>query len=482
MDDSIIDQINLLAKQKEFEYLRGQEEIYVLYSRSLGTKYPAIDKNGFATVCTKREYAQKIVDKNSDVPLEIQTFRPAEFDAYVKDWYRLGVVKFRLNPGTDDHCQEMRRDDYLPDDKAKMWDYAGSSLNCYTIRYHQNKAMTDGGGQAAAMTLWSMICHVLPKSLLLAPFVYDEEDVGTPVEDSRVHVTAASAAAVRKLCMEKRAKSGDTDDNGSGASFLLYGADGYAFPNGDDANDGKTMHLRTVVNQGHNFVPAFTDFKSLEQMFGKNVRIGLFTYEELRERVADTVAGSGAAVEGIVLNPGDTNLVLPRSELDNIDAEKGGTPKIYLDFSYGKAKAEPASDDEEGEELPAPENPPVETPEPPVEKPEAQHAQEAQKAPAPNKKKYNGLCVASLITGILGILSLGTLIVPQILAVVLGVIGIRKASAHKQPGVSFGAAGYAMGLGASYFGMLYYQSVIGLVLFLLLAAASLAGFFLKRKK
>ena len=90
--------------------------------------------------------------------------------------------------------------------------------------------------------------------------------------------------------------------------------------------------------------------------------------------------------------------------------------------------------------------------------------------------------MASLITGILGILSLGTLIVPQILAVVLGVIGIRKASAHKQPGVSFGAAGYAMGLGASYFGMLYYQSVIGLVLFLLLAAASLAGFFLKRKK
>lgn len=340
MDNDLINEINRLSRKRELDFLRGQEEIYVLYNRDTGAKFPAIDKNGFATVCTCRDYAQKILERNSDLALEIRAFRTEEFHSYVKEWYRLGVVKFRLNPGTEDHCMEITRDEYLPDSHAKMWDYAGSSLNSYTLRYQQRKGVEYASGQAEAKTLWSMICHVLPKSLLLVPFSYAGE--AEPAADAVVHVTAEAAQALEKLGRPV----------GPDCQGLFYGGSGYDFQT-EPAEEHRAMCLRTIAEEKTGLVTAFTDFQALEQMWGGKCRVGLFTYEALRRYVP----GGDGTFGGIVVNPGDTNLVLHARDLDTIDEEKGESPKIFVDLTgtnrpAPRPKAEPVEEAEETPPIP----------------------------------------------------------------------------------------------------------------------------------
>lgn len=440
MDDFMIEQINALTKKNDFDYLRAQDQIFVLYSRSCGTKYPAIDKNGFANVFTKLEYAQKCLEKNDGIDLEIKSFTPAEFGSYVNSWYRLGVVKFRLNYGTNDHCMEIKRDEFQPDSKAKMWDYANSSLNFYTIRYHQNRGNTDGSSQASARTLWSMICHVLPKSLLLAPFVYDGESVNDPVDDNCIHISAQSAAMVQKIWLEKQARG---EDIAAGGAVLFYGGENYRFADASEEKGGKTMHPRTVSNQGHNFVPGFTDFAALEQIFGKKTRIGLFTYDELRQGLHDTVEGTGNAVEGLVLNPGDTNLLLTEKDIAAIEEEKGGTPKIYVDLTGGRKPEEDRPKAEEPEPIAAPEKPAEPESEQKQAKPPV--TAEEKKPVKPAKPKRKAKAVTALVCGIVSVLSLGVFCVPEILAILFGILSYRDIRAGKTTGEGMAIAGFTMG-------------------------------------
>lgn len=479
MDDFFIDEINKLARQKDHDYLRGQEALYVLYNPATGTKYPAIDRNGCASVFTKREYAQEIIDENEMSDLKIQTLAPREFDILVKDWYRLGVVKFRVNPGATDHSETVNRDEYLPDEKAKMWDYAGSSLNSYTLRYKQNKDSRGPGNQAAAMTFWSMICHVLHKSLLLAPFAYAGEDPQVPVEDAVVHVTPDAAAAVRKRHQHKPADHAE-------APLLFYGAEDYVFPSEADLSDNGAIRIRQMDAQGKPCLTAFTDFKALEAVCGRNVRVGLFTYGELR-----VLAGQSGA--GLVVNPGDTDLLLTPETLEAIDEEKGSGPKFYVNLSDGRpAKPVPTAPQPEGKEEAAPpeealEKAPVKAPKSDPEKRNHGWRETLEKLLAKlwnllRKDEALPVCLyGSLFFGLMAVSSLGTLVFTQAVAMVLGVLGYRLARKQGKAG-AMGAAGAAMGFSASHIFLVNRLRIGGLFCSLGVLLAILVCLVVKRKK
>ena len=83
---------------------------------------------------------------------------------------------------------------------------------------------------------------------------------------------------------------GQTFDNFNSGEVPFYGADQYSFAYAQSGNAiqlGKPMRLQTAVNNGHTFLPIFTDMKTLHGVFGDKVRIGLFTWDDIVTRIND---------------------------------------------------------------------------------------------------------------------------------------------------------------------------------------------------
>ena len=79
--------------------------------------------------------------------------------------------------------------------------------------------------------------------------------------------------------------------------------------------------------------------------------------------------------------------------------------------------------------------PPVQAQTPPQEQPQTPPPVQMQTPPsvqqAEESKKHSGLSIASLVLGIVGLVSCGTLMVPEVLAIVFGLVGIKDKK-HKR--------------------------------------------------
>ena len=227
-------------------------------------------------------------------------------------------------------------------------------------------------------------------ALYLAPFRYDE-DLGKSIEDKYIHTSERASLKMKNI------QSG---------TVYFSGCEDYSFAYAQVAEGvctGKTMHLQTAVNCGHVFLPLFTDMETLQKIFGKNIRVGLFTWEDIVERLHDTVKnadGSYSRIEGIVFDPGVNNTVLSAEEVHEMNSKMNVHSAIKA-IQESNSKVNESVNGFLCDEFDA----------------------DIQRA-----RRY---CKASVILGVLS-LPFGITFIPPVLAVIYGLIGRSKTGSQKE--------------------------------------------------
>ncbi len=323
---------------RAMERVRSLERLWLMFGSAFGGKYPAMDGQGYAFVFDEEAKAQANAKQNSALNLTVKAFDQQGFQDEVRRWYGLGVTRFRLNPGCPGVWGEIDRDAFLPDPKAKQWDYYGSSLNQLILRFTLARSVpTDKNFMAMAATFWSGICHSLSNTPLLVPVAFEGDGAGGDIEDRALHTSAGGAALLNRLALKKMTGApveGDrqvsvTADGKPAALYdtgLFWGGEGYQFATG---KSGGKMQLRTMVGGGKTMLCAFTNLETFNAAFHGKGRVGVFTYDEILSYLDDSLAGSAARIEGLVINPMSVQLTLSREDLDRVAKERNEPPKIF---------------------------------------------------------------------------------------------------------------------------------------------------------
>ena len=174
----------------------------------------------------------------------------------------------------------------------------------------------------------------IASSLFLVPISYEDDIPNTPVDDYTLHTTKQAAEKLLKLELEKQlgmslekyvvelesqgkgpeSLKGQTVTMNNGEAVPFYGGERYSFATTSDGASiqfGKTMHITTIVNNGHTYIPLFTDFQELQAIYGEHVRVGLYTYKDILERLNDSAINNGtiSQIEGIVINPASNAII-----------------------------------------------------------------------------------------------------------------------------------------------------------------------------
>lgn len=173
-------------------------------------------------------------------------------------------------------------------------------------------------------THWNVICHILPDTPLLIPFVFEGDEDGD--YDNIIHTTPGSVQLINRKAMKKRTgkrfprdkKLTVTDKEGrnvfitDGVRFI--GMDGRRFINSDDAVKfaDKTMCPKTIVNSEKSYLCCFTDFRALFEIFGEDVRVCVTTYDDLITHMDDKIGDGDEKISGLSVNPRLNELVLTR--------------------------------------------------------------------------------------------------------------------------------------------------------------------------
>lgn len=139
------------------------------------------------------------------------------------------------------------------------------------------------------------------------------------------------------------------------------------------------------------------------KILGKNTRVGLFTWEDIVERLHDTVKnedGSYSKIEGIVFDPGVNNTVLSAEEVHEMNSKMNAHSSIEaIQESNSKVN-------------------------------ESVSGFLCDKFDADNQRARR-YCKASVILGVLS-MPFGITFIPPVLAVVYGLIGQSKTGSQKE--------------------------------------------------
>ena len=341
MDDNKLEKYRqrAYALEKGIPFLNSSDKVYMIYDKVTSDLLPAITWDGFATIFTKREYAENIINHGEVATLDIKEFSKSDFDEHIKTWHAFGIQKFRLNAETQDHACSILRDDYMPDPRAKEWEYNGSELCMYLWRYRQYIEYKTESMNALAQTLYNAFCHELKETLFLCPFVYDNENPTLSQPDYILHTSQGSVKLITRKALSEL--HGDTEILNSSNEFMVtdkngkevmltgnlkfYGGEKYQLANPSNVKTAGVMNPFTV-NGGENVcIPAFTDFGTLHSIFGENIRVAIYTYDELRK-----LAERNSTVNGIIINPNSAAMIILKKDMDMIEKISQGERKFYV--------------------------------------------------------------------------------------------------------------------------------------------------------
>ncbi|MGN0167070.1 MAG: SseB family protein [Acetatifactor sp.] len=140
----------------------------------------------------------------------------------------------------------------------------------------------------------------LLKDLFLCPVVYDDDPCemnGKPLplldEDTEIHFSS-KAADMYKL----------------GSKIFMLDAFPETLQPAKEARKG-ILHLRKIDSpDGHSYIPLFISYKSMINIFGRNIHVGIVSFED-----AISLCSNETDVEGIVVGPGHINKIIHREAL-----------------------------------------------------------------------------------------------------------------------------------------------------------------------
>lgn len=340
------------ALQNGIPFMNSVDKVYMIYNKNTTDRLPAITWNGFANIFTKREYAENIINKDEVDILDIKEFSKKDFDEYIKTWHAFGVQKFYLNAGTQDHACSILRDDYMPDSNANNWEYNGSALCMCILRYRQYVAFEIERMNALAQIVYNAFCHEVKNTLFLCPFVYDNENYPLSQPDYILHTSQGSIKQITKKTLSEYI--GDPDLLRSSDEFQVtvdgekvmpindnlkfYGGEKYQLANPSNVKTAGVMHPLTVNSSDGPFIPAFTDFGTLHSIFGENVRVAIYTYDELRE-----FAENDTTLNGIIINPNSVTMPIWKKDMELLEkiSKEGRQIKDSSEKEIEETKTEP---------------------------------------------------------------------------------------------------------------------------------------------
>lgn len=275
------------------DLLKACDRLYVIYNKYMGERFPAIDRKGVAWVFTQIDYADAVVQKNEGIGLASKEFSKNEFDEYIKTWPAFGIEKFHLNIGTDQNVL-LALNEYSGDISSDV--YTGSKLNSNIIRYKQLRSIAENiAATKAADRLYKDIRKQLEDNVFLVPVCYE----GDPdyVDDKCLHISKKALPKIKKLY---------------NSNVKFFGEEGYHFADKSESEEynNKIMHMKTVSSSGKVYIPCFTEINSLHAIFTDKVRIGIFTYEEINANLKSSIVGFDSNLNGVVINPGSTDLII----------------------------------------------------------------------------------------------------------------------------------------------------------------------------
>lgn len=306
--------------------LENQSKFFVMYVKETGDLFPLIDIEGYAQVFTSPEYAEEFIKfekEKEKLKVFAKEYTHEGFIELVRSWYLLGIVRFKVNRGFDDEYMEVQRDEFVPDPRAKEWDYIGSSVRQIIGRFTQLQLAKNSDSSQMMVMFFNGLINTLYDSVYLLSVAIDKTN---PV-DRVLHLTPGAYAWMKQHEIEiLKRESGSDEEPEEPIPFrmdLIAGSDGYRLVQSDDASTAMYMRPQTLYNTrlGQTFLCGFTDFNLIRQVFGTNIHIGLFTFEDIIKHIDDKLS-TGQTISGLVINPGAESYFLSKEQIRLVDDKR----------------------------------------------------------------------------------------------------------------------------------------------------------------
>ncbi len=294
VEDKKTDEIKEKIKQLKkivLKKLKALNEIYYVYNKSIGERFPTIGPNGAVWIFTLENVVQDTIAKNKEVDFAYKKITQKDFEVILNHMYRFGMTDIIFNPGYD-FAFAIKRDEYMPIIGYEEKKITNSELHYNIIRFLQNKAIKLENCQKAATSLWNMINKNLLDTVFLTPMLFEDE-VGKniKVNDNKVYFTANAIELSKNINL----------------NFFNMSK----FDTTPECPDKKmtyiTLKSKDINNCEKSWMPIFTDIFELRSILGDNLRICAISFNEIIEHIKDNM-------DGICLNPYGVNL---RMEMNN---------------------------------------------------------------------------------------------------------------------------------------------------------------------
>ncbi len=282
--DQIKEKITQL-KKIALKKLKALNEIFYVYNKSIGERFPTIGPNGAIWVFTLENLAKDVIAKNKEVDFAYKKITQKEFEVVLHHMYRFGMTELVFNPGYD-FAFAIKRDEYMPIIGYEDRKVTNSELHYNAIRFLQNKAIKLDNCQKAATSLWNMINQNLTQTVFLTPMLFEDE-VGKEIKitDNKVYFTDKAYEVSKNIKLNFfNMANFDTTPECPGKKMT------YITLKSKDTNDCEKS-----------WMPIFTDIFELRSIFKDNLRICAITFNELILHTKDKM-------DGICLNPYGVNL------------------------------------------------------------------------------------------------------------------------------------------------------------------------------
>ncbi|MBQ8552481.1 MAG: SseB family protein [Clostridia bacterium] len=288
------------AKKLIGEMLECGEGWYISTKGACG-KIPTIDGSGAVQIFTKEEYAKNVIEKASEVDLEIRHMDKNGINTFFADLFKYGILGVKVDL-LQEHSGEVARDDFAKLGDIKGYQLLNSKTHSLMIRYLQAKRLCDETkAKLSSATLWNMFCKEFPKGLYFVPMCLEGEE-GNVTDSGEIYFTERAAKLMRET------------------KPAIVGLDKYK-----SAAGGGRMKFVALKNstagEERSFFPIFTDIVELKAVFANRAKLCMIAYEDIRENYGKFF--------GVVVNPAGVNLTITAAGMENIEKEKDGPVKVY---------------------------------------------------------------------------------------------------------------------------------------------------------
>jgi len=308
-----------------YEKFVNLPEIYMMYHKNTSDTKPTIDQTGCAWFFTEESRAQTAVEKNEGIDFAWKKLTAEEAkELYSKEFYRIGIVRLRIDPGAGEEMAEIARDDLglmenqqlramenrdaiSPELNIRMWGFHNSLLQFELLRFVQavNIRSENQNVMANALTHMDALYKEIARTQFLVPITFEGEEDLAP-EMPMIYISKAS---IDKLQENKR-------------NLIIY-TGGTALRTAPPTVN-KPMRYYTLQNKENETVwlPVFTDYVEFKRIYGDTkYRIGVMTYDELLVEAKKH--------NGMIINCGGMRLQLTSKEFDEIEKRKNTPHVIY---------------------------------------------------------------------------------------------------------------------------------------------------------